>query len=64
MIKINKASISRLEMAVDAIQKSQEYYTQMDQLPQVYRLTVAAVLVQLALGDLIAAERAYGDGLK
>ncbi|XP_014671747.1 PREDICTED: gamma-soluble NSF attachment protein-like [Priapulus caudatus] len=53
----------KLEMAMGAIKKSQECYTSLDLLPQVFRLTVAAVLVQLALGDLIAAERAYGDSL-
>ncbi|XP_076244085.1 gamma-soluble NSF attachment protein [Calliopsis andreniformis] len=47
--------------AADAIRREIEMYQQIEHAPSVGRLTVALVLVQLARGDQVAAEKAFKE---
>lgn len=53
--------LQRYDLAVDAIRREIGLHQQIDHQPSIGRLTVALVLVQLARGDQVAAEKAFKE---
>ena len=51
----------RYDQAADAIRREIGFHQQTDHIPAIGRLAVALVLVQLARGDYVAAEKAYKE---
>lgn len=49
------------DQATDAIRREMGMHQQIDHTPSIGRLTVALVLVQLARGDQVAAEKAFKE---
>lgn len=57
----NKAFIFRFDEAADAIRRELGLHQQNESYQAAGRLTVALVLVQLARGDVVAAEKAFKE---